>query len=71
MIARSTAGADFVSLVISEAANIVAAETGTPVQIDLAGLSSGTYVLGIRTIKGVDSVYDAYRLIPGAATPVA
>jgi GTP pyrophosphokinase len=25
----------------------------------------------IRTIKGVDSVYDAYRLIPGAATPVA
>jgi GTP pyrophosphokinase len=25
----------------------------------------------IRTIKGVDSVYDAYRLIPGAVTPVA
>jgi GTP pyrophosphokinase len=25
----------------------------------------------IRTIKSVDSVYDAYRLIPGAATPVA
>jgi guanosine-3',5'-bis(diphosphate) 3'-pyrophosphohydrolase len=25
----------------------------------------------IRTIRGVDSVYDAYRLIPGAATPVA
>jgi GTP pyrophosphokinase len=25
----------------------------------------------IRTIKNVDSVYDAYRLIPGAATPVA
>jgi GTP diphosphokinase / guanosine-3',5'-bis(diphosphate) 3'-diphosphatase len=25
----------------------------------------------IRTIKGIDSVYDAYRLIPGAATPVA
>ena len=25
----------------------------------------------IRTIKGVDSVYDASRLIPGAATPVA
>jgi len=25
----------------------------------------------IRTIKGVDSVYDAYRLNPGAATPVA
>lgn len=24
----------------------------TPVQVDLAGLSSGTYVLGIRTIKG-------------------
>ena len=24
----------------------------------------------IRTIKSVDSVYDAYRLIPGAATPV-
>ena len=25
----------------------------------------------IRTIKSVDSVYDAYRLIPGAVTPVA
>jgi GTP pyrophosphokinase len=25
----------------------------------------------IRTIKSVDAVYDAYRLIPGAATPVA
>jgi GTP pyrophosphokinase len=25
----------------------------------------------IRTIKGVDSVYDAYRLVPGAAVPVA
>ena len=25
----------------------------------------------LRTIRGVDSVYDAYRLVPGAATPVA
>ncbi len=25
----------------------------------------------IRTIKGIDGVYDAYRLLPGAATPVA
>ncbi len=25
----------------------------------------------LRTIKGVDSVYDAYRLVPGAVTPVA
>jgi guanosine-3',5'-bis(diphosphate) 3'-pyrophosphohydrolase len=25
----------------------------------------------IRTIKSVDSVYDAYRLVPGAVTPVA
>jgi GTP diphosphokinase / guanosine-3',5'-bis(diphosphate) 3'-diphosphatase len=25
----------------------------------------------IRTIKGVDSVYDAYRLVPGTVTPVA
>ncbi|MEM8618324.1 MAG: bifunctional (p)ppGpp synthetase/guanosine-3',5'-bis(diphosphate) 3'-pyrophosphohydrolase [Actinomycetota bacterium] len=25
----------------------------------------------IRTIKGIDAVYDAYRLLPGAATPVA
>jgi GTP pyrophosphokinase len=25
----------------------------------------------IRTIKGVDSVYDAYRLVPGAVVPVA
>ena len=25
----------------------------------------------IRTIKGVDSVYDAYRTVPGASTPVA
>ena len=25
----------------------------------------------VRTIKGIDGVYDAYRLIPGAAVPVA
>ncbi len=25
----------------------------------------------VRTIKGIDGVYDAYRLIPGAAAPVA
>ena len=25
----------------------------------------------VRTIKGIDGVYDAYRLVPGASVPVA
>lgn len=43
----------FVSAEVDLDANRI---TTTPVQVDLSGLSGGTYVLGIRTIKGTPNV---------------
>ena len=74
---RSSLLADVASALVDQRVNIVSCETITGVdreakmrfEFELANGAHLDSVIGV--IKSIDSVYDAYRTVPGAAAPVA
>ncbi|MGA9278463.1 RelA/SpoT family protein [Ilumatobacter sp.] len=74
---RSRLLADVASALVEQRVNIVSCETITSADREAKmrfefELANGTHLDSvISRIKGIDSVYDAYRTVPGAAAPVA
>jgi guanosine-3',5'-bis(diphosphate) 3'-pyrophosphohydrolase len=74
---RSKLLADVASALVEQRVNIVSCETVTSADREAKmrfefELANGTHLDSvIRRIKNIDSVYDAYRTVPGAAAPVA
>jgi guanosine-3',5'-bis(diphosphate) 3'-pyrophosphohydrolase len=74
---RSKLLADVASALVEQRVNIVSCETVTGADREAKmrfefELANGTHLDSvIRRIKNIDSVYDAYRTVPGAAAPVA
>ena len=74
---RSKLLADVAMALVDQRVNIVSCETITGADREAKlrfefELANGAHLDSvIKTIKGIDSVYDAYRTVPGAAVPVA
>ena len=74
---RSRLLRDVANALVDHHVNILSCTTGTgadrvaKMRFEFELAHPGHLDAVIRTIKGIDAVYDAYRLVPGAATPVA
>ncbi len=74
---RSKLLADVAMALVDQRVNIVSSETITSADREAKmrfefELANGAHLDSvINTIKGIDSVYDAYRTVPGASAPVA
>ncbi len=74
---RSRLLRDVASALVDHHVNILSCQTLTgadrvaKMRFEFELANPGHLEAVVRTIKGIDGVYDAYRLVPGAAVPVA
>lgn len=74
---RSRLLRDVANALVDHHVNIVSCQTVTgadrvaKMRFEFELANPGHLEAVVRTIKGIDGVYDAYRLVPGAAVPVA
>ena len=74
---RSRLLRDVANALVDHHVNIVSCQTITgadrvaKMRFEFELANPGHLEAVVRTIKGIDGVYDAYRLVPGAAVPVA